>query len=155
MAKTTKAAERRVVIDATKFEPADILALSKLCDPKSKAVTEARAKLPAGVQKVDVTVRVFGDIEVGTTERVPVKFEGEKYLIAALAALSPDQRKRVLKQPRVKKDQKAIIEAELKAIKLRLPRKAGPAKLTPHLTVERVVGDETIFEVAAAARAVP
>jgi len=134
-----KASDRRVVLEAGAFAPAEILALSKLCDPKSKDVIDARGKLKPSVWVVDVTVRVTGDIEVGVSERVPDKLSLEKHLVAALSMLGPAQRKKVLSRtPGGSRGAKILAAAELKAFKTRLPKHAGPAKLTPHLTVARL-----------------
>lgn len=134
-----KAADRRVVLDITAFDAQELLALLKLGDAKSKAMVEARAALRAGVYRIDVTVRVAGDIEVGIAEKVQDKVSTEKHLVAALSMLSPGQRKKVLsKNPGGSRSGKIMAAAELKAWKSKLPKHYGPAKLTPHLLVTRV-----------------
>jgi hypothetical protein len=139
MTKPLKAAEdRRVVINPDHFGPAELLALSKILDPKCKAVTDARAEIATAVHQVDVTVRIVGDIEVGVGEKVQDKISTEKYLIAALSFLTPVQRKKVLsKNPGGPKAAKALAAVELKTFKGKLPKHDGPQKLTPHLTVTR------------------
>ena len=130
------AVDRRVEIDVKLFGPAQLLALCKVCDPKSKAVTEARALLKPGVHQVNVAIHVTGDIEIGCSERVPAKFETEKHLVAALALLSPAQRKQILKAtPTAPKTARILAAAELEAFKSKRPKGPGPAKLTPHLKV--------------------
>jgi hypothetical protein len=133
------AKENKRVVIADVFEPAQLLALAKAC-PKSEE-EKARAALKTGVYQVDVTVRVKGDLEVGVPEKAPGKFETAKYLVAALAALPADRRKKILARPAVKKDVRAIVEAEIKAVRERQPKKPAPAKLTPHLVVTRVAAN--------------
>lgn len=130
------AKENKRVVIADVFEPAQLLALCKAC-PAGEA-EKAREGVKTGVYHVDVTVRIKGDLEVGVPEKAPAKMETAKYLVAALAALDPARRKKILARPVIKKDQRAIIEAELKAFRERQPKKPSPAKLTPHLTVTRV-----------------
>jgi hypothetical protein len=137
--KKEKAEDRRVVIDAESFGPEQLLALSKICDPKSAAVVKAReAIVQSKVYDVDITVRVVGDIEVGVAEQVPEKFDNAKYLVAALAALPAKKRKQVLRRPVVKRSVAGAMKAEIDAVKEKLPKHPGPAKLTPHLTVTKI-----------------
>lgn len=139
MAAKKQAADRRVVISTEDYQPAELLALGKLCDPSSKAAREARTKIEhAKVHPVDVTVRVVGTIEIGRPEKTPEKFESEPYLLAALAALSADKRKQILKRPVIKRSVAGAMRAEIEAVKEKRKMVDGPAKLTPHLTVTRL-----------------
>ena len=126
----------RVVLTVADFNHHELLALSK-CAP-SAAVKIARTKAKRGFEQIDITVRLVGDIEVGKPERTPEKFDGSKYLVAALALLTDAQRKAVYGRPIVKKKERAVIKSELDALKAKLPKHKGPPKLTPHLTVTRI-----------------
>jgi len=128
---------QRVVLGAG-FEPEEIVALSRAVSSKSKDFEKARGQLKTGVYQVDVVARVKGDVELGISERTPEKFDGTKYLVAALAQLTAGQRKKVLARPVVRKPVAAVILAELQGLKAKLPKKVGPPKITPHLQVELV-----------------
>lgn len=120
------------------FEAAEILALGKAVSAELKAFKEARDGLKTGVYQIDVLARIKGDVEIGIAERVPDKFNAGKYLVAALGQLTPAQRKKVLSRPVVRKEVKAVVQAEVDQVKARLPKHKGPPKLTVHLLVNKV-----------------
>jgi hypothetical protein len=124
------------VIVADTFEPAQIVALAKACP--DGVVTKARDGLKTDVYQVDMTVRIKGDIEVGIGEMVPGKFPTLDYLVAALVALDPAKRKKVLARPVVKKTDAAVMKALIDQVKAKRKKTPGPSKLTPHLQVTLV-----------------
>lgn len=126
---------------APTVSPEEILALGRAMSDSANEFKAARKAIKTNVYAVDFTVRIFGDIEVGIAEKKPEQFESEKYLIAALAQLSPEKRKAVLSRPVVKRDTAAIVKAELQNLKNKRQKMAGAAKLTPHLTVQRSARD--------------
>ena len=130
-----QATNARIVVADT-FQPVELLALSKAIG--KALVDSARETLKTGVYAVDVVVRIKGDIEVGIAELTPGKFSAEPFLLAALNALDPGVRKKVLARPVLKKADAAVMKALLQEIKDKRKKVPGPAKLTPHLVVTPV-----------------